>query len=97
MVGTVYKLDGSTYEVEPDSLINLCLSVLGGGPEDWAFDADRRARIVCVHEPFSTESLNNIVTFKAGMQVRGNAVIFDHADMVEEGYVMAPGEHEEDG
>lgn len=95
MIGTVYKLDGSTREVEPDNLINLCFSVLGGEPEDWAFDADRRCRIVCVHAPFSTESLNNVVTFKAGMKVRGNAIIFDHADMVEEGYVVPPGEREE--
>ena len=95
MVGTVHKLDGSTYAVEPANLINLCFSVLGGDPEDWAFDIDSRTRFVCVHAPFSTESLNNVVTFKVGMKVRGNAIIFGYADMVEQGYVVSPGEHEE--
>lgn len=95
MIGTVYKLDGSTYDVEPTSLLRLACAVLAGDPEDWAFDPDRRARVVCVHAPFSTEDFNTVATFRAGMKVRGDAIIFDHADMVAEGYVLPPGEHEE--
>jgi hypothetical protein len=95
MFGTVYKADGTRFEVEPHSVINLCRGVLPQGVEQWAFDADKRRRYVVIHAPFCSEPANPQASFVAGMLIHGNAIIFGYEDMIENGYIMPPGEWEE--
>ncbi len=89
---TVFALGKLPEQVIVTDLMSFASAVVSAHPEDWCLDPSATKRWVICHAPMRDEPVNTRVSFLAGQVVYGNAIVFDYAQMADNGFLPPEGE-----